>query len=172
MGLISMIIHVTAAAVFVGPQLLMFYAVTPATWLIDDEKLKRQLVAVIARRFGALAAISLVTLLITGLYQFYTVVPEDIQAEMMDFRFGMVFVTKMTMFTVVIGLVMLHAMVFARRIRRLSDAVEAGEAEPAELEQARMHSFLFSGLLLLASFATLWLGVTLGHAEYSYVLRD
>ena len=172
MGLISMIIHVTAAAVFVGPQLLMFYAVTPATWLIDDEKLKRQLVAVIARRFGALAAIALVTLLVTGLYQFYTVVPEHIQDDMMSYRFGLVFVTKMTMFTVVIGLVMLHAMVFARRIRRLSAAVEAGDAEPAELEQARMHSFLFSGLLLLASFATLWLGVTLGHAEYSYVLRD
>lgn len=172
MGLISMIIHVTAAAVFVGPQLLMFYAVTPATWLIDDEKLKRQLVSVVARRFGALAAISLVTLLVTGLYQFYTVVPDVIQEEMMDFRFGMIFITKMTMFTVVVALVMVHAMVFARRIRRLSDAVEAGEAEPAELEQARMHSFLFSGLLLLASFATLWLGVTLGHAEYSYALRD
>jgi uncharacterized membrane protein len=171
MGLISLIIHVTAAAVFVGPQLLMFYAVTPATWLIDDEKLKRQLVAVIARRFGALAAIALVTLLVTGLYQFYTVVPEYIQDDMMEYRFGLVFVTKMTMFTVVIGLVMLHAMVFARRIRRLSDAVEAGDAEPAELEQARMHSFLFSGLLLLASFATLWLGVTLGHAEYAYVPR-
>lgn len=172
MGLISLIIHVTAAAVFVGPQLLMFYAVTPATWLIDDEKLKRQLVAVIARRFGALAAIALVTLLVTGLYQFYTIVPEYIQDDMMSYRFGLVFVTKMTMFTVVIGLVMLHAMVFARRIRRLSDAVEAGDAEPAELEQARMHSFLFSGLLLLASFATLWLGVTLGHAEYAYVPRD
>ena len=31
MGLISMIIHVSAAVAFVGPQLLMFYAVTPAS---------------------------------------------------------------------------------------------------------------------------------------------
>ncbi len=167
-----MIIHVTAAAVFVGPQLLMFYAVTPATWLIEDEALKRQLLAVIARRFGALAAISLVTLLVTGLYQFYTVVPDDIQAEMMDFRFGLIFVLKMTMFTVVLGLVLLHAMVFARRIRRLSAAVDAGDAAPEELQLARMHSLLLSGVLMLASIATLWLGVTLGHAEYSYVLRD
>jgi len=172
MELISMIIHVTAAAVFVGPQLLMFYAVTPATWLIDDEALKRQLLAVIARRFGALAAISLVTLLVTGLYQFYTVVPDPIQEEMMDYRFGLIFVLKMTMFTAVLGLVLLHAMVFARRIRRLSAAVETGDATPEELQLARMHSFLISGVLMLASIATLWLGVTLGHIEYSYVLRD
>lgn len=171
MGLISMLIHVTAAVAFVGPQLLMFYAVTPASWLIEDEALKRQVIAVIARRFGALAGISLLTLLITGLYQFYTIVPEPIQSEMMDYRFGMIFVTKMTMFTVVLVLVLLHAMIFSRRIRRLSEAVDAGEATADELQTARMHSFLFSALLMLASIATLWLGITLGHAEYSYVFN-
>ena len=171
MGLISMIIHVSAAVAFVGPQLLMFYAVTPASWLIDDEALKRQVVGVVARRFGALAGISLLTLLITGLYQFYTVVPEPIQENMMDYRFGLIFVTKMTMFTVVLILVLLHALIFARRIRRISEAVDAGQASPGDLERTRMHSFLFSGLLMLVSIATLWLGVTLGHDQYSYVLR-
>lgn len=169
MDTISLIIHVTAAAVLVGPQILMFYAVTPATWLIDDEPLKRALVGVIARRFGMLSAASLVILLVTGLWQFYNVVPEYIQDDMMAYRFGRIFVAKMTMFTVLLGLVLLHAMVFARRIRRLSDAVQAGEASASELELARMRSFVFSGLLLLVSVGTLWLGVTLGHWEYSYV---
>lgn len=168
MGLISMIIHVTAAVAFVGPQLLMFYAVTPASWLIEDEALKRQVVSVIARRFGALAGISLLTLLITGLYQFYTVVPDEIRAEMMDYRFGTIFVWKMTMFTGVLILVLLHAMIFSRRIRRIGEAVDAGEATPFDLEQARRHSFLFSTLLMLASIVTLWLGVALGHGDYSY----
>ena len=171
MHLISLIIHVTAAAAFVGPQLLMFYAVTPASWLIEDEKLKRQVVSVIARRFGALAGISLVTLLVTGLYQFYAIVPQAIQDDMMSYRFGYVFMTKMTMFTVVIILVMVHAMVFARRIRRISEAVEAGQATVAELDSARRASFLFSFLLLLVSLAVLWLGVTLGDPSYSYLPR-
>lgn len=171
MELISLIIHVTAAAAFVGPQLLMFYAVTPASWLIEDEKLKRQVVSVIARRFGALAGISLVTLLITGLYQFYTIVPEAIQEEMMDYRFGYVFITKMTLFTVVLVMVLLHAMIFARRIRRISEAIDAGQATTADLDAARRASFAFSALLMLVSLATLWLGVTLGDPSYSYLPR-
>lgn len=171
MELVSLILHVSAAAIFIGPQLLMFYAVTPASWLIEDERLKRQVVGVIARRFGMLAGISLVVLLLTGLYQFYTVVPQPIQDSMMDYRFGLIFVTKMTLFTGVVILVLLHAMIFSRRIRRLSEAFDRGEATAAELERARMHSFLFSALLMLVSFGVLWLGVTLGHNEYSYVLR-
>jgi uncharacterized membrane protein len=169
MDTVSLILHVTAAVVLVGPQVLMFYAVTPATWLIDDEELKRQILGVVARRFGLLAGVSLVVLLATGLHQFYSVVPVHIQEDMMSYRFGPVFVTKMTLFTVLVLLIMVHAMVFAKRIRRLSDAVLAGEGDKDELQLARMHSFLFSALLMLVSIAVLWLGVTLGHAEYSYV---
>ncbi|MCK9496833.1 MAG: hypothetical protein M0R75_15265 [Dehalococcoidia bacterium] len=169
MDVISLIIHVTAAAIFIGPQVLMFYAVTPASWLIEDEKLKRQVVTVIARRFAMLAGTSLVVLLVTGLYQFYSVVPEPVREDMMGYRFGMIFMLKMTLFTLVVVLVMVHAMVFARRIRRLADAFDAGEATAAELERARMQSFLFSALLLFVSIGVLWLGVALGHGEYSHV---
>ena len=169
MDTISLIIHVTAAALLVGPQVLMFYAVTPATWLIDDEPLKRAVVTVVARRFGMLAMISLVVLLVTGLYQFYSVVPPAIQDDMMGYRFGLVFVTKMTLFTVLVVLILLHAMVFSRRIARLSDAVQAGTGDRDELERARFRSFTFSLLLVLVSIAVLWLGVTLGNPAYAYV---
>ncbi len=171
MHLVSLIIHVTAAATFVGPQLLMFYAVTPASWLIEDEQLKRQVVTVIARRFGALAAISLVTLLLTGLYQYYSIVPESIQDNMMGYRFGYVFITKMSLFTTVLVLVLVHTLIFARRIRRTSEALDAGRGTVADLEAARRASFLFSFLLLLVSLGVLWLGVTLGDPSYSYLPR-
>ena len=90
---------------------------------------------------------------------------------MMSYRFGLIFVTKMTFFTVVLILVLLHTMIFARRIRRVSEALDAGKATTAELEAVRMQSFLFSGLLMIVSLGTLWLGVTLGDTSYSYVQR-
>lgn len=169
MDLVSLILHVSAAAVLVGPQLLMFYAVTPASWMVEDEYLKRQVLGVIARRYGMLAGVSILVLLATGLYQFYSVTPAPIQDDMMSYRFGQIFITKMTLFTALIGLIMVHAMVFARRIRRLSDAVLEGRGDRDELERARLRSFVFSVLLLLVSFAVLWLGVSLGHGAYSYV---
>ncbi|MDA1010654.1 MAG: hypothetical protein O2888_04180 [Chloroflexi bacterium] len=172
MELLSLILHVSAAAVLVGPQLLMFYAVTPASWLVDDEYLKRRILGVVARRYGLLAGISIVVLLATGLYQFYSLTPVHIQDDMMSYRFGQIFITKMTLFTVLILLIMLHAMVFAKRIRRLSDQVLEGRGDALALEQARLRSFVFSLLLLLVSFAVLWLGVSLGHPAYSYVMVE
>ncbi len=171
METISLMVHVLAAAVLVGPQVVMFLAVTPATWLIDDERLKRDVLRVVAGRFGMLAGGSLLVLLATGLYQFYTYVPGPIQENMMDFRFGIVFVVKMTLFTVLLLLILAHTLIFSRRITRLSDAVIAGQEDPGALEYARLQSFGFSALLLLVSVAILWLGVTLGDHTYSYVPR-
>ena len=59
--------------------------------------------------------------------------------------------------------------IFSRKIRALSDAVLDGSGDADELHQARMKSFLFSLLLLLASLGTLWLGSALGNHTYSYV---
>lgn len=171
MDTISLILHVTAAAILVGPQVLMFLAVTPATWLVDDERLKRDLVRVVAGRFGMLAGSALVVLLATGLYQFYAYVPESIQDDMMSYRFGIIFVVKMTLFTVLILLILAHTMFFSRRIARMSDAVLAGQEDPGALEYVRMQSFGFSVLLLVVSVAILWLGVTLGDHAYSYLPR-
>ena len=171
MDTISLALHVFFAAVLVGPQLLLFFAVVPATWLIDDERLRRSVTRVVTRRFGLLTVISLLGLLVTGLYQFYSLVPEAIQDEMMDFRFGMVFVTKMTALTVLVGLIAVHGIVFGRRIRETSEAVERGEADAGRLEQLRRNSLVFSTIMLLVSIAILFMGVTLGHHEYSYQPR-
>jgi uncharacterized membrane protein len=169
MDSLSLMIHVTAAAVLVGPQVLMFYAVIPSSWLIDDERLKRDLLAVVARRFGALAGIALITLLVTGLYQFYSVTPDFIREDINAYRYGQIFMSKMLLFTILLGLIFAHAFIFSKKIRALSDAVLDGSGDAGELHQARMKSFLFSLLLLLASLGTLWLGSALGNHTYSYV---
>jgi uncharacterized membrane protein len=168
----SLIIHVTAAAVLFGPQVLMFYAVTPATWILANEEVRRAVVKVIAGRFGQLTVIALVLLLLTGLYQYYSVVPEHIREAPNDYRFGMIFAAKMGGFTLIIALIAVHVIFFARKIARLSDAVIAGDDEQkAPLDLARSQSFLVSLILLLVTFATLALGVTLGDESYSYVQR-
>jgi uncharacterized membrane protein len=165
----SLILHVSAAAILVGPQLVMFYAVIPSTWLVDDERLKRDILRVVATRFGMLAGISIVVLLVTGLYQYFTLVPQAIREDLANYRYGTIFVWKMVSFTVLVALVLVHTLVFARRINRLSDALLAGEGDEYDLYQARMRSLLFSLLIIAASFITLWLGVALAHHPFSYV---
>jgi len=181
MPTISLIIHVTAAAVLVGPQILMFFAVVPATWLIeDDEKLKRAVLKVVAGRFGMLAGVAIVTLLVTGLYQYYTIVPEHVRAAPNDYMFGIIFSIKMLLFVTLIVLIYLHTFRYSKKIATLSDQVIALESDPSsarreegrriadDLERARQKSFGFSTFILLASLLTLWFGVALGHESFAW----
>lgn len=171
MDTVSLMFHVLFAAVLVGPQLLLTFAVMPSTWLIEDESLRRQVTVVVTRRFAAMSGVSLAGLLITGLYQFYSVVPDIIQDEMMDFRFGLIFTTKMTLFTVLVVMIAFHAMYFGPRIRRISERLEAGEGEVWELEHLRQRSLMFSIAMVVVSVGVLFLGVSLGDHAYSYVER-
>lgn len=168
MGNLSLIIHVSAAVLFIGPQVILFFAVVPATWLIEDERLRRDVTLVVTRRFGKIAAIALVLLLVTGLFQFYTVTPDSVTSDMTAYRFGWIFMAKMTLFAIVLGLVGLHV-VLGRRVGRLTEAVIAGNGDEFELDAARRNSFLLSAAMLLVSFAILALGVLLGRGTFSYV---
>jgi len=181
---ISLILHVTAAVILVGPQVLMFLAVVPASWLIeDDEKLKRALLRVVAGRFGRLAAISLALLVITGLYQYFAIVPPNVREAPNDYNFGVIFTLKMMMFVLLVILSGVHTYRFSKRITDLSDRVIALEGDPSsarreegrvlagELERARLRSFAFSAGILGVSLITLWLGVALGHESFAWAQR-
>lgn len=168
MNTLSLMIHVLAATILVGPQVLMFYAVTPATWMVEDERLKRDLVRVVAGRFAKLAGVAIVLLIATGLYQFYSVVPEAIQGDLNGYRFGMLFMLKMTLVVILLVLIVVHGVVIGRRIGRLADEVIAGTGDPAALESARRSSFAFSTMMLIVSISILLLGVALGYHDFSY----
>ena len=184
MDTISLVIHVTAAAILIGPQVLMFLAVVPATWLIeDDERLKRAILRVVAQRFGMLATASIVLLVVTGVYQYFTVVPEHIRAAPNDYVFGTIFSLKMMTLTILIILIYLHTYRYSSRIGALSDQVIALQDDPFaksadearalrdELERARQKSFGFSVFILVASLVTLWLGVAMGHESFAWAQR-
>ena len=162
--------HVLFAALLVGGQLLLFFAVIPSTWLIDDEGLRRRVTLVVAHRFTWIVGISLVGLIVTGLAQFYTdiFVPPGIREDMMEFHFGRVFMVKMLFVTILIIMIAVHGAVFGQRIGRISDAVQAGEMDRGELEQARRTSMVFSILMVLVSIVLIFLGASLGNHAYSH----
>ncbi len=172
MHTISLALHVTAAAVLVGPQVLMFFAVVPATWIIeDDERLKRALLGVVARRFGMMSVIAIATLAVTGIYQYVQVVGEHAGEPLNDYRFGTLFMTKMALFALLLVLILVHTYRFSRRIMRLSDAVIAGEGDAGALERARLQSFSFSVATLVTSVVLLWLGVAMADDSFAWVLQ-
>ncbi len=178
MDTISLILHVTAAAALVGPQLLLFGAVIPATRQLPEAQ-RGAVTRMVTQRFGMLAAGALLVLLATGLYQFYEVVPQHVQDEMTEFRFGTIFITKMTLLVLLLGLIAAHAAWLGPRIQRALDAAGgaggsaagAGGGKPEALRALRRRSLWISGAMVAASLAVLALGVTLGHHEYSYVER-
>ena len=186
MDTISLILHVTAAVVFVGPQVLMLFAVVPASWLIDDEEMRRRVVGVVARRFGMIAAGSLVLLLITGLYQYVAVVPPaifDAPGRADGPSFNAIFFVKMMLVATLVALIFVHTFRYSRRIGALSDEVIALERDPsparreegrrraAELERQRWRSFTFSAGILVMSLITLWFGVALSQEITAWALR-
>ena len=74
----------------------------------------------------------------------------------------------MTLFLVLVAMIAVHGVVFGRRIARISDAVEAGEMDAGELEQARRNSFLFSAFMVLVAVVLLFMGAALGDHAYSH----
>jgi uncharacterized membrane protein len=173
MSEVSLIIHVLAATILVGPQILMFFAVAPSSWAIEDDDLRTFVVRVIARRFATLTLIALIALVATGLFQFYQddVVPPDIRENMADYRFGLIFMVKMTLLVVLIGMIGFHAAVLASRMAAVTEGVKSGALERWELDGARRNSMLFSGLMILVSISILALGTLLAFAPYADVPR-
>lgn len=163
-----------AAAVLVGGMVLLFIAVTPATWLIDDERLRRDVTRVVARRFAWLSVGALGVLLLTGLQQLFSdaIVPAAIRESMFDFRWGPIFVVKMVLVGLLVVLIGVHGMWFGPRIARASDAViESADDEDAawRLENLRRGSLLLSLVMLIVGIAVLGIGVSLGFHEYSQI---
>ena len=164
METISLILHVSAAALLFGPQVLIFFALTPATWFIDDEQLNRNVVSTVTRRFGMMSAASILVLVVTGVYQIQAFAPSDL----IETKWGSILVVKMIAFVILMILLMIHTTYFSKKIRILSDEVINGDEDKVgDLDYLRRQSWLFSFLMLLVTTGTLWLGIALGDHQFS-----
>jgi uncharacterized membrane protein len=142
--------HIIAAAVFVGPQLFLAAVAVPALRTIDDVDAQRQVSRRMTRGFGMLGGVALLTLLATGIWNYYVVEGNGlIDADAFP-RYFMALQVKLTLVTVVIVLAAAHALLFGRRLQALQ---ESG-AGAGEIAAARRWS-------MLASIATLGVSLTI-----------
>jgi hypothetical protein len=126
----------------------------PALRSIDDVRARQAASRRITRGFGILGGGALAVLLATGIWNFYAARDD----RLMEFeRYFFVMQAKLTLVTIVIILVALHAAVFGRRLQALQ---ERGAAEH-ELAAARRWSVLASSATLLVSLAILLLAAVL-----------
>lgn len=172
---ISLIIHGLAAAVLLGGMVLLFLAVTPATWLIDDAALRRAVTRIVARRFAMLTGIALLLLFVTGIYQFFSegITAPDVRDDIAGYRFGPIFMAKMFLVPLLVVLIGVHGMWFGPRIGRATDEVIASDNDADavfRLENLRRGSLIFSFVMLIITISIFALGITLGNHNYSETL--
>lgn len=174
---IALIVHTLSAAVLVGGMVLLFFAVTPATWPIEDEAVRRGVIRVVTRRFAIMTVGALGLLLLTGIYQFMSdsITPAAIRDDLMAVRFGPIFMAKMFFTVVLVVLIGVHGMVYGPRIGRATDAVIAAPDDDDlkwPLANLRRTSLIFSFVMLIVGVAVLAMGVILANHGYSYILID
>ncbi|HNO65691.1 MAG TPA: hypothetical protein PKK39_05035, partial [Tepidiformaceae bacterium] len=103
--------HVLGVALFVGPQFFMAFAWIPASRGIDDMQVRIRAMRTITRRFGYVGGAGLVMLFVAGGYligdwrSFYAVSDET---GFTDLRFGVVFIIKMTLLTIMLVALGIH----------------------------------------------------------------
>ena len=121
--------HILGIALFVGPQFFLALAVIPATRQLDM-KARVTALRVVTRRFAYIGGAGIVLIVLAGSYLIadwrdYYGVPED--AGFTDFRFGVLFIVKMSVFLVMLATVGYHTF-FAGP--KLIEALGLGHARP------------------------------------------
>lgn len=165
--------HILGIALFVGPQFFLAFAWVPASRGIVDFATRRQAMHTITRRFGWIGGIGLVLLLISGLYlignwRSYYKIGDD--ASLMDYRYGMLFMTKMTVVVVMLVVLAAHTFWAGPRLVRALEAQNAGKATEAQVAAARRISVLLSIAGLLLALVIMGFGVSLNNYRFSLKL--
>lgn len=153
-------IHITAAAIWVGPQVFLFIAAVPAVRSVDDAQQRARAMRVLTTRFGYLALAAFVVLLITGIGRMY----EDERGyglpldELFDLRWGVIFQVKMTLVVITAVLTAIHAFVLGPRLLRMQEE----EVDEERIASLRRLSIGASALNALVAFGILFAASLLG----------
>lgn len=139
-------IHLFSAVLFVGGSFFMWLVVMPASHLItDDESQRTQIVGKIAKQFGRMTNMTLVVLILTGIYNSTWYVQSF--GVLFDTYAGELLVTKTIIVAVLLVLIYMHNVYFGRKIMKL-----AKERRLEELNAVRKRSRFVSAanLVLMA----------------------
>lgn len=146
-------LHLLAMATWLGPQVLLVFAVVPATRAIAEPQLRAQVTGLITRRFGLLGALSLFLLLLTGVWQAVGMLPS--WQALVSTAYGRLLLAKGVLSLAMAALTAVHGLALGPR---LIAAIAAGSPEAAQI---RRLSVAASTTTLLLSLVVVLLGTLL-----------
>lgn len=114
-------IHLFSAVIFVGGSFFIWFAVVPASHhFARDESERTQIVGKIAKSFARITNLTLIILVITGIYNISWYLPS--YSDMFAFQTfeEKVLLTKMVLVLVLIVLIYLHGAYYGRKISKLA----------------------------------------------------
>ncbi len=164
-------VHILGVALLVGPQFFLAFAWVPASRGIEDMRSRVKAMRTITRRFGYIGGTGIVLLVLAGTYLIadwrdYYGVPDD--ADFTSLRFGVVFIVKMTVFTVMLAALAVHMFWLGpRQLEALESQANGERITEAEVRQARRASMLTSILGLALALAIMVMGAMLNTASWS-----
>lgn len=166
---VNLWLHIFAATLWVGPQVFLFVAVVPALRQVTDAVERTRMLRVVVYRFGYLSLAAMAVLVATGVQNILNANETYFASGpgMLDYRFGVILVVKLTMVAVTIALTAYHALVIGPRQLALSE----GGGHEAELARLRLKSIVVSGLNLALSVGILFAAAMLATQSYSLRLR-
>lgn len=165
LGTLPLWLHVVAAMVWVGSQIMMFAVVVPSIRLIDDARARHQVLRGVTSRFGYLGFAALVLLVLTGIENIDRYSP----SQMFDYRYGYILAVKLLMLVAVGALTALHTLRVGPALLALqARELEAGTAVSRdEMRSLRLRSVGVSSLTLVLSLAIVFCAALLG-SGFSY----
>lgn len=164
-------LHILGVALWVGPQFFLAVAWVPASRQITDMPQRVAAMRTITHRFGWLGGFGLALTAIAGTYLIFDwrdhyAVPSD--TEFTALRFGVIFIVKMTVLMVMLGVIGIHMFVLGPRQLEKLEAQAHGEfVTEDELRAIRRQSMFLSISGLVLTLAIMVMGVMLNTASWS-----
>ena len=169
---ILVFLHLIFIAIWVGGQVIIAAVTIPSARRIEDPSTRLQVIEGATRRFGFVAGLSMVAIVLTGGLmvgeRIDHVAPGDL--SIFDRRWGWIFVIKMAVWAMMVVVVGLHTFFTGPRQLELNrEAIVAGEAEPnPDLRRYQLRSILLSITGLLLSLVVLGAGAFLANHNFSF----
>ena len=172
---ITLFIHITFIAIWVGSQVLTAAAVVPSVQRIEEGAVRLDTLETFARKFNHIAWGAVLIIIITGGIMVDTRI-DDVKAiadsdSIFDLRWGLIFAIKMSIFIVMLAVVALHSFVFGPRLLELNRQAlrDDSAATQTSLRALRRKSIALSGAGLGLSIIVLGAGAFLANHGYSFV---
>ncbi len=162
-------LHLVFAALWVGPQAFLFVAVVPGLRRVTDPAVRAQALRVVVYRYAWLSLAAGAVLIGTGTENILHANDTNFAAGpgMMEYRYGVILVTKLAMVAVAMALTAYHSLVIGPRQLRLLE--EGGDER--ELARWRAQSVAISAVNLALALGILLTAAMLRIESFSLQLR-